>query len=615
MDICTPEQIASQNFCCMFADMTNGFLFNNASTGIGDGLFAGCSDNPQECDCDPGWSMVELAHTMGSAGAGGTIQCCFNNTEITSLTLSPINEYQFTGNLNGENGFTTIDSLLYLDLGNQNFTPWSVAGEGRGYYRLFAQTPNHTLKFCDAFGEDFGINFMMQWPKATIREKGSEGFQANQYKAVWGVRPKISTTSVLHDVDYTDYMRRLPMNYATQMWSPTNTEGFKYSTVFTLDDLVVNTSTNEVTYVSGSRHGGTSYTATSGSKQLLSKGVKKWRMPIFGGFDGLNIKYVEPFADGLIDSTVSDAYSYVNYSLNRALDSVADSEVSPANLILMPGIRNSNITSRMLNIAETRQDVLAIIDLAGDYVPRFERKAGVSEIDSVGSVSDVISNLKTRNINSSYGCCFFPWVQATDALNNNAIVWLPPSVAALGGMAQSQAASDVWFAPAGFNRGGLGNGSAGLSVVNVIEKLTATQRDNLYETNINPIASFPAEGLVVFGQKTLQATPSALDRINVRRLMIFLKKQIRLIANNILFDPNEQVTWNRFLNQVNPFLASIKNRFGLSDYRVVLDSSTTTPDLVDRNIMYAKIFLKPTRAIEFIAIDFNISNTGAAFAD
>jgi len=180
-------------------------------------------------------------------------------------------------------------------------------------------------------------------------------------------------------------------------------------------------------------------------------------------------------------------------------------------------------------------------------------------------------------------------------------------------MASSAATAELWFAPAGFNRGGLNNGSAGLNVVNVVEKLTADQRDDLYEVNINPIASFPAEGIVVFGQKTLQATSSALDRINVRRLMIFLKKQITEISNGILFDPNQQVTWNRFLNQVNPFLASVRNRFGLSDYKVVLDASTTTPDLVDRNVMYAKILLKPTRAIEFIALDFVITRSGVEF--
>jgi phage tail sheath protein FI len=137
----------------------------------------------------------------------------------------------------------------------------------------------------------------------------------------------------------------------------------------------------------------------------------------------------------------------------------------------------------------------------------------------------------------------------------------------------------------------------------------------LYEQNINPIATFPAEGIVIFGQKTLQTTRSALDRINVRRLMIFIKKEVSRAAARLLFDQNVQSTWNRFRGQVEPFLDSVKARLGLTDFRVVLDETTTTPDLVDRNIMYAKIFLKPARSIEFIAIDFVITNTGAAFED
>ena len=145
--------------------------------------------------------------------------------------------------------------------------------------------------------------------------------------------------------------------------------------------------------------------------------------------------------------------------------------------------------------------------------------------------------------------------------------------------------------------------------------MSSRERDDLYEANVNPIASFPSEGIVIFGQKTLQATPSALDRINVRRLMIFVKKEISNIAANLLFEQNVPETWNRFVSQVEPFLSSVRTGFGLSDFRVVLDETTTTPELIDRNIMYAKIFLKPTRAVEFIAIDFNITNTGASFDD
>ena len=186
---------------------------------------------------------------------------------------------------------------------------------------------------------------------------------------------------------------------------------------------------------------------------------------------------------------------------------------------------------------------------------------------------------------------------------------------ALGTFASSEAKSELWFAPAGFNRGGLSEGSAGLPVLAVSQRLSSSDRDTLYEANINPIASFPNEGIVIFGQKTLHLTPSALDRINVRRMMIFVKKQISAVANGILFDQNVRVTWNRFTSKADPILRSVQNRLGISEYRFILDETTTTPDLVDQNIVYAKVYVKPAKAIEYIAIDFIITNTGAAFED
>jgi len=266
-----------------------------------------------------------------------------------------------------------------------------------------------------------------------------------------------------------------------------------------------------------------------------------------------------------------------------------------------------------LNVCEDRADSLAIMDIEGGFAPRAE-STSVSRNNTANEVSSVINSMRTRGLNSSYGCCFFPWVRGRDTING-ALLWLPPSIAALGTFSSSQKKTQVWFAPAGFNRGGLTEGSAGIPIVDVSHQLRRKDRDDLYAANINPIAKFPNEGVVVFGQKTLQVTPSALDRINVRRLMIFVKKRISQVASRLLFDPNVQTTWNRFISAVQPILADIKTNFGLSDYKLVLDESTTTPDLVDRNIMYAKIFLKPTRAIEFIAIDFNITRTGASFDD
>ena len=278
----------------------------------------------------------------------------------------------------------------------------------------------------------------------------------------------------------------------------------------------------------------------------------------------------------------------------------------------VPGVNNTVLTEHLIDVCERRGDALAIIDIQNDYVPTTENYN--SEASRLPNITSAISSLRTRGINSSYGCCFFPAVQIRDT-SSGRLIYAPASIAALGTFGSSQARTELWFAPAGFTRGGLSQGAAGIPVTGVSMRLTSKNRDDLYAVNINPIATFPNEGIVIFGQKTLQISQSALDRINVRRLMIFVKKEVSRIANTILFEPNIQVTWDRFTGAVEPFLADVKARFGLTDFRVILDNTTTTPDLVDRNILYAKIFLKPARAIEFIALDFIITRTGASFDD
>jgi len=371
---------------------------------------------------------------------------------------------------------------------------------------------------------------------------------------------------------------------------------------------------------SGGRRSGNSFTAVSASyTEVLDLGWDRFTVPLYGGFNGFDILERNPFNNtralgGPDESTKTTAAFPMYYTLRKAIDSVSDVDQININMAAVPGITDIQVTDYLLAMAEDRKDVLAVVDLEGGFLPVTEGSATgpVSFNDRRGSSTDTVTGIDARDFNTSYGCTYYPWVQINDTAAATR-VWVPPSTIAMGVLAASAARAELWFAPAGFNRGGLSRGSAGLNVINVIEKLTADQRDDLYEVNINPIASFPAEGIVVFGQKTLQATPSALDRINVRRLMIYLRKQITIIANGILFDPNTQITWNRFTNQVVPFLTSIKQRFGLSDFRVVLDESTTTADLIDRNIMYAKILLKPTRAIEFIALDFVITRTGVEF--
>jgi phage tail sheath protein FI len=346
---------------------------------------------------------------------------------------------------------------------------------------------------------------------------------------------------------------------------------------------------------------------------VLDAGYDRFTVPMYGGFDGVNIRELDPFANRNLSGTPSDANNYVFNSIRQSIDAVADPEVVEMNLATIPGLKQPGLTNNLINVCEDRADALAIIDLEGGYQPRAEGKVSARN-NTLSSLNSTITSLRQRALNTSYGCCFYPWLRARDTINGSSL-WVPPSVAALGTFSSSQKKTQVWFAPAGFNRGGLTEGAAGIPIVDVAHKLTRKNRDDLYGANINPIAKFPAEGIVIFGQKTLQITPSALDRINVRRLMIFVKKRVSQAAATLLFDPNVQTTWNRFISSVTPILSDIKTNFGLSDFKLVLDETTTTPELIDRNIMYARIFLKPTRAIEYIAIDFNITRTGASFDD
>jgi len=451
------------------------------------------------------------------------------------------------------------------------------------------------------------------YPAPELRVSASAGNLAVATDAYFGLQTSRTSGSATFDESTIDLLRPRG-GIVTDMFSGLSSGIRGEAMYFSLDDV---TGSGDFAYwVSGSHAAGTSLTNQSGAVSgVLEKGFDRFTVPLYAGFDGLDISEMDPFNNRLMNAitNISNQNSYQFNSIKRAIDACADPEVVEMNLLSMPGLNHEGLTAHLLNVCEDRADALAVIDLKGGFAPRADGTA-LARNNTASNLRTVIANLRDRAINSSYGCAFYPWVRARDTIAGS-FVWLPPSVAAIGTFSSSQQKSEVWFAPAGFNRGGLTEGAAGIPVVDVSHQLRRIDRDDLYDANINPIAKFPAEGIVIFGQKTLQVTPSALDRINVRRLMIFLKKRISQMATRILFDPNVKVTWNRFLSQVNPFLASVKTRFGLTEFRVILDETTTTPDLIDRNILYAQIFLKPTRAIEFIAIDFNISRTGAAFDD
>ena len=340
-----------------------------------------------------------------------------------------------------------------------------------------------------------------------------------------------------------------------------------------------------------------------------TNGVKQFVAPFFGGFDGLNIKLQNPF-----NKVELDASGYAQYSMESALNMVADRDVIRYDLISIPGVTNRSVNQDLISQTEARGDALAIIDVEGIFSPAVDNGGAT---DTPQTISGIVGEINAAALDSSYAATYYPNVRLSDTLNGNGtIIVAPPSVAALGAIAKSEADSQPWFAPAGFQRGGLNplGGSGGPAVLGTIEHLTKADRDSLYEVNINPIARFPATGdTVIFGQKTLQQSASALDRINVRRLMNYLKKEIGDIADTILFDQNVQATWNRFKAQADIVLSGVKSDFGVTEYKLVLDESTTTPDLQDRNILYAKVFVKPARAIEFIAVDFVITQSGVEF--
>lgn len=460
----------------------------------------------------------------------------------------------------------------------------------------------------------------LEFPSLRLRQSASEGSPTNLKDVYYGVDTTFNKNGVPSRT-IGDYTGRLPGFIGPGNIYEDGASGVELAWVFTLDDMCQTDTTNKINvYVSGSRQADPSSATRSGKnllgsssyRDILEAGADRFTTVLHGGFDGLNITEAEPFRNTLLtDKTVQNSYAF--NSLRVAIDSLRDPEFVEFDIAAMPGITNRELNRSLVDMCEDRGDALAIIDLAGGYVPSTENTS--AESSRLGSVDATVNEIRNSRINSSFGAAYYPWVQIQDTIQGN-ILWAPPSVAAIGAMSYGQRTQELWFAPAGFTRGGLSaNNAAGIPVLGVRERLVSKERDKLYEANVNPIAQFPAEGIVIFGQKTLQMTPSALDRVNVRRLLIFLKRQISRIASTLLFDQNVQTTWNRFRGRVEPLLSDVRSGLGLSDYKLILDETTTTPDLIDRNVMYAKILLKPARAIEFIAVDFVITDSGAAFED
>jgi hypothetical protein len=295
-----------------------------------------------------------------------------------------------------------------------------------------------------------------------------------------------------------------------------------------------------------------------------------------------------------IDLTSLNTQGLTGSDYNNMINLMANADDYKYNVLLTPGLFASEgllgasaVTSIISN-TQNRGDAIYVTDL----------------VPFSSSINKVTSQANAKN--TSYAASYWPWVQTVDP-DSAQLVWVPASTMIGGVYAYNDSVSEPWFAPAGINRGGLN------SVVRAEKKLSQSNRDTLYSNKVNPIATFPGTGVVVYGQKTLQTQASALDRVNVRRLLIALKSYISQVAQNLVFEQNTIATRTSFLNQVNPYLESVQQRQGLYAFKVVMDDSNNTPDVIDRNQLVGQIYLQPTKTAEFIYLDFNILPTGATF--
>jgi hypothetical protein len=314
----------------------------------------------------------------------------------------------------------------------------------------------------------------------------------------------------------------------------------------------------------------------------------------FGGatgnlfYGGANKYYNE------IISGVNNIQGINSSSYNNMINLLANQDDYRFNVLITPGLFASEASlgtsqvNTIINNTQNRGDNIFIADL----------------VPYSSSITAVTAQANAKN--TSYAASYWPWVQTVDP-SSGQLVWVPASTMIAGVYAFNDNVSEPWFAPAGINRGGLS------TVVRAEKKLTQANRDTLYSNKVNPIATFPGTGTVVYGQKTLQTKASALDRVNVRRLLISLKSYISQVANNLVFEQNTIATRNQFLSQVNPYLESVQQRQGLFAFRVVMDSSNNTPDVIDRNQLVGQIYLQPTKTAEFVYLNFNITPTGTSF--
>ena len=408
-----------------------------------------------------------------------------------------------------------------------------------------------------------GSNTVETQVPAVVYQTDSDSNTASNGTAYSGIELETAVTKI----DNSHYLAPLPTNAGTGS-----------NVVFAFDSQLsyeltgsAGTDVNKRQFIVGFQGG---FDGVSPTVAVAKAGDSDWGAGNSQGFD-------------LSSSTKNGSVAYV-----KAINSVSNPDDFDINLVSAPGVvrrLHSYVFDKVTDMVEAREDAFFIGDVT----------------DYNDTIDDAVS--QGAAVDSNYVGTYYPWVKTIDSRTNK-LTSVPPSVLMPGIYAANDAVAAEWFAPAGLNRGGI------VGAVSVLNRLTHAERDTLYEGKINPIAQFPGEGIVAFGQKTLQDRASALDRINVRRLMIKVKKYIASTSRYLVFEQNTATTRAKFLNTVNPYLEGIQQRQGLYAFRVVMDETNNTPDVIDRNIMAGQIYLQPTKTAEFIVLDFNILPTGASFS-
>jgi len=313
--------------------------------------------------------------------------------------------------------------------------------------------------------------------------------------------------------------------------------------------------------------------------------------PIYGFYNTFQLNLHETIPTVSATSGVNNIQGVLSTDYDLAINLMNDQSSYIYNSIYAPGLTAQNSPSEFSTIlinSQNRGDNIAVLDLVG-----------------YGQAVSTVCSL-ANSYNTSYGATYWPWVQIL-SIDTGRLHFVPPSTVIPGVYEYNDTVAAEWFAPAGMNRGGLP------TVLQPERRLTQAMRDTLYSAKVNPIATFPGQGVVVYGQKTLASQASALNRVNVRRLLIALKSYIGQIAETLVFEQNTTVTRNKFTSQVNPYLASVQQRQGLYSYQVVMDDTNNTPDVIDRNLLVGTIYLQPTKTAEFIQLTFNVQPTGVVF--